>query len=112
MRRVPCSFASIMPIAGAVPIFLDSRLIVSEGNYLLVEDPHWQAVREQFDEVWYVDLDQEVRLQRLVERHVRFGKPEADAIAWATGTDEHNAELIAATRPQADLIIRTGPSTV
>jgi pantothenate kinase len=97
------------PIAGAIPVFRDARLIVSEGNYLLVDDPHWQAVRKQFDEVWYVDLDQEERLRRLVDRHVRFGKAQVDAIAWATGTDERNAEVIMATRERADLVV---PATV
>jgi hypothetical protein len=36
---------------------------------------------------------------------VRFGKAEADAIDWATGTDEKNAEIIMATRDRADLIV-------
>jgi pantothenate kinase len=93
------------PVAGAIPIPRSARLIVTEGNYLLVDDPRWSQVRPQFDEIWYVDLDQEERLRRLVQRHVRFGKAEADAIAWATGTDEKNAEIIMATRDRADLIV-------
>ncbi|MEU4690601.1 nucleoside/nucleotide kinase family protein [Actinoplanes sp. NPDC023714] len=93
------------PIAGAIPVFRESRLIVTEGNYLLLDDPRWRAVRQQLDEVWYVDLDREERLRRLVDRHVRFGKPPADALAWATGTDERNAEIIMATRDRADLVI-------
>jgi pantothenate kinase len=93
------------PIAGAIPVSREARLIVTEGNYLLVGDPLWRTVRPQLDEVWYVDLDQEERLRRLVERHVRFGKEEAAAIAWATGTDERNAEVIMATRDRADLIV-------
>jgi pantothenate kinase len=97
------------PIAGAIPIPREARLIVTEGNYLLVDDPRWGQVRPQFDEIWYVDLDQEERLRRLVERHVRFGKPESDAVAWANGTDERNAEIIRATRDRADLVI---PSAV
>ncbi len=93
------------PIAGAIPIPRSARLIVTEGNYLLVDDPRWRTVRPQFDEIWYVDLDQQERLRRLVDRHMRFGKPAADAIAWATGTDESNAEIIMATRDRADLIV-------
>jgi pantothenate kinase len=93
------------PIAGAIPIHRSARLIVTEGNYLLVDDRRWGAVRPQLDEVWYVDLDQQERLRRLIERHVRFGKPEADAVAWATGTDERNAEVIMATRDRADLVV-------
>jgi len=93
------------PIAGAIPVPRAARLIVSEGNYLLVDDPRWATVRPLVDEVWYVDLDRPERLRRLIERHMRFGKDEPSAIAWATGTDELNAAVIAATRARADLII-------
>jgi pantothenate kinase len=93
------------PIAGAIPVFRESRLIVSEGNYLLVDDPRWSRVRPLADEIWYVDLSPEERLRRLVDRHVRYGKDETAAIAWATGTDEQNAEIIMATRDRADLVI-------
>ena len=96
------------PIAGAIPVPRAARLIVSEGNYLLVEDERWAKVRPLVDEVWYADLDQPERLRRLVERHMRFGKDEPSAIAWATGTDELNAAVIAATRARADLIIPAG----
>ena len=87
------------PIAGAIPIERDARLIITEGNYLLI----WAGLR--LDEIWYTDLDQDTRMRRLVARHIRFGKPEEAAIAWATGTDERNAALIAAARDRADLII-------
>ncbi|GAA0510106.1 nucleoside/nucleotide kinase family protein [Paractinoplanes deccanensis] len=93
------------PIAGAIPIGRDARLVVSEGNYLLLDDPLWRPVRGLFAEVWYADLDHPTRMRRLIDRHVRFGKPPSDAEAWATGTDERNAQLIAASRPRADLIV-------
>ncbi len=93
------------PIAGAVPVPRTARLIVTEGNYLLVDDPLWSRVRPLLDEVWYVDSDDEDRLRRLVDRHRRFGKDEAAALAWATGTDERNARVIRATRHRADLIV-------
>jgi pantothenate kinase len=96
------------PIAGAIPVGRSARLIVSEGNYLLMDGPLWGRVKPLFDEVWYADLDQEERLRRLVDRHRRFGKDEAQAVEWATGTDERNAEIILATRDRADLIIPAG----
>ncbi len=93
------------PVAGAIPVPREARLIVSEGNYLLLDDPRWRQVRSLVDEVWYAELDGPERLRRLVERHIRFGKDEAAAIAWASGTDERNAEAVAATRASADLVI-------
>lgn len=93
------------PIAGAIPITRAARLIVTEGNYLLLDTPRWRTVRPLLTEVWYADLDPDTRLHRLIARHVRFGKPEAAARQWATGTDELNAALIAATRDRADLVV-------
>ncbi|GAA2510802.1 nucleoside/nucleotide kinase family protein [Winogradskya humida] len=93
------------PIAGAIPVPHTARLIVSEGNYLLVDDDRWNRVRPLLAEIWYADLDRDTRLARLIARHVRFGKAEHEAVAWATGTDERNAAVIVATRTRADLIV-------
>ncbi|MBB2949209.1 pantothenate kinase [Actinoplanes lutulentus] len=93
------------PIAGVIPVPKKARLIVTEGNYLLLDDERWKPVRALLAEVWYADLDPAERLRRLVERHERFGKAHDDAVAWATGTDERNAEVIATTRSRADLLV-------
>jgi pantothenate kinase len=93
------------PVAGAIPVHRDARLIISEGNYLLLDEPDWRPVRALLAEVWYADLGTGERLRRLIERHMRFGKDRAAAVAWATGTDERNAERIAAARDRADLIV-------
>jgi len=93
------------PIAGTIAIPRAARLIITEGNYLLLSTGGWERVRPLLDEVWYADLDQRARLDRLIDRHVRFGKPEHAAVAWATGTDERNAALIAAGRERADLLV-------
>lgn len=93
------------PIAGAVPVTRQARLIVTEGNYLLLDEQRWAGVRRLCSEIWYAELDPGERLRRLVDRHVRFGKDEAAAVAWATGTDARNAAVVAATRDSADLIV-------
>ncbi|MEV0900627.1 nucleoside/nucleotide kinase family protein [Actinoplanes sp. NPDC049802] len=99
------------PVAGSIGVPRSARLIVTEGNYLLLDEPRWAPVRALLTEVWYTDLDDGERLRRLVDRHVRFGKTPDAAVAWATGTDERNAEVIKATRDRADLIIGSGPGT-
>nr|WP_211214562.1 nucleoside/nucleotide kinase family protein [Actinomycetospora chiangmaiensis] len=93
------------PIAGSIPVPSSCRLVVSEGNYLLVDDPAWRAVRARFDEVWFHGTDEVLRRSRLVERHVRFGKTRDEAVAWVEAVDEPNARLIEATRPHADLVV-------
>lgn len=93
------------PVAASVPVPADVPLVITEGNYLLAEQEPWKEVRAQLDEVWFVDTPEELRLRRLVARHVSFGMGQAAAEAWASGPDETNARLIRATRPAADRII-------
>ncbi|NKX53852.1 nucleoside/nucleotide kinase family protein [Arthrobacter mobilis] len=93
------------PIAGVVPVFPGVETVLTEGNYLLLDQPGWHLVQEQCTEIWYCDQDDAVRIQRLTERHVRFGKTPAAAAAWVRDVDERNAGLIRATKDRADLII-------
>ena len=93
------------PLAGAIAIEPAAEVVVTEGNYLLVDAPEWRAVRAQLDEVWYLDQDEELRRERLVERHVRFGKTLDQARAWVARVDEVNAGLIARTRAHADRVV-------
>jgi pantothenate kinase len=93
------------PIAGSIPILQGTRVIITEGNYLLLGDPPWTTARASMDEVWYLDSDDAVRRQRLIARHVRFGKTPEAARDWVNGTDQRNAELVETTRHRADVII-------
>ncbi|MGC9474171.1 nucleoside triphosphate hydrolase [Streptomyces sp. WG4] len=93
------------PIAGAVPIPPSARLIVTEGNYLLLGGGAWARVRSGLDEVWFCELPEPERIRRLVARHERFGKSHEDAVAWVLGSDQRNADLVAATRDRADLVV-------
>ncbi|MET9661823.1 nucleoside/nucleotide kinase family protein [Streptomyces sp. NPDC006510] len=99
------------PIAGAVPVSPDVPLVVTEGNYLLHDEGPWAAVRGLLDEVWFLETDPALRVRRLVERHVRFGKPRPYAERWVTESDEANARLVERGRPGADLVVRLDPET-
>ena len=81
---------------------------MTEGNYLLLPDGGWPKVRSRLAEVWYCDLDDDLRKSRLAARHVQFGKRPADARRWALGTDQANAEHVAMTRESADLVVPIG----
>jgi len=94
------------PIACAIPVPPDVPLVVTEGNYLLVEQGAWAELGELIDEVWYLDAGEEARLERLIARHVAFGKPPDVARAWALGSDQRNAELVASTQERADRVLR------
>jgi pantothenate kinase len=93
-------------IACAVPVPRDIPLIVTEGNYLLVEGTVWGPVRELLDECWYLEPGEEVRLDRLVARHMSFGRSAEEAYERSRGSDQRNAELIHGTRTTAHRILR------
>lgn len=95
-------------IPDAIAVDPTVRLIVTEGNYLLLDEAPWSRLAEILDEIWYVDSDQQTRLRRLVRRHMQHGKAAVDASRWATGSDERNAELVETTRPRADLVADLG----
>lgn len=98
------------PIAGAIPVFAHTRLIVTEGNYLLLEDGPWAEVRGLLDEVWYIATDEAARGAWLLARHMHHGRSAEAAAAWIAGTDEPNARLIAAGKARADRQVRWPPA--
>jgi len=93
------------PVAGAIPVPREVPLVIVEGNYLLVDDGPWAAVRDLLDECWYVEVDEAVRMDRLVARHRAFGRTPEQARAFACGSDQANADVIAATRGRADVVV-------
>lgn len=93
------------PIAGAIAVDPGVRLVVTEGNYLLLDAAPWPLVRAALTEVWYVEVAEAVRQDRLVARHVAFGKPEAAARSWIAAVDDPNAALAARGRAAADLLV-------
>ena len=98
------------PIAGAVPVGPDAEVVLTEGNYLLSDESPWHRVRELLTEAWYLDVPEELRVERLVSRHIAFGRtPEASLERATHGTDGRNARYVARTRIRADLLIRPAP---
>ncbi|MEU2451914.1 nucleoside/nucleotide kinase family protein [Streptomyces sp. NPDC012765] len=96
------------PIAGSIPVAPDVPLVITEGNYLLHDAGEWAAVRPLLDEAWYLAPAEDLRLDRLIDRHVRHGKDPAHARAWVARSDEANARLVALGRHRADLVLDLG----
>ncbi|NES15347.1 MULTISPECIES: nucleoside/nucleotide kinase family protein [Micromonospora] len=94
------------PVAGAIEVPPEVRLVVTEGNYLLLREDPWEEVRTLVHEVWFLDLDAELRVRRLTARHEAYGKTPEQARAWALGSDEANAARVAGTAEHADLVVR------
>lgn len=93
------------PLAGAIEVPGDVPLVITEGNYLLLDEGPFAHVRAVLDACWFVEAPEELRHQWLTERHERFGKSPEAARAWALGPDEANALLVAGTRFRADAVV-------
>ena len=90
------------PIANAIAVQPETRVVITEGNYLLLQRGHWRHVRGLIDEIWFVDVDGDLRRERLIARHMQFGRSAEAAKEWVERTDEVNARLIESMRDAAD----------
>ncbi|MER3386566.1 MAG: nucleoside/nucleotide kinase family protein [Microcella pacifica] len=91
-------------IAGSVLVEPSTPIVITEGNYLLLDTGEWARVRPLLTEVWFLQPDEAVRRSWLIARHERFGRSAEEAQAWALGTDERNAEVVLATAHRADRV--------
>jgi len=97
------------PVPDAIRVPAHARVVVTEGNYLLLDEPRWRAVRAELDLVWHLVCDERVRRERLVARHVEFGKSRAEAEEWVARVDDANARLIEAAAYRADAVVDLTP---
>jgi len=91
-------------VPGAIAVPREVPLVVTEGNYLLLAEVPWAAIRDLLDVAWYLRSD-ETRVERLIRRHVEHGKVPDHARDWVHRSDEANARLVERTEVRADLVI-------
>ena len=95
-------------LTAAVAVPRSVSVVLTEGNYLLLDREPWTRSRQFMSEVWYLDIDSSTRRRRLRARHERFGRSATAAQDWMDAVDEPNARLIEATSHRADLRVRMG----
>lgn len=92
-------------ISGSIPVPAEVRVVVVEGNYLLLPRPPWSDVRELLDLAFYLDAPAGVRVESLMRRQRSRGLDRSAALDWVHRSDEANAALIATTRGRADVVL-------
>ncbi|MGP4017897.1 nucleoside/nucleotide kinase family protein [Saccharopolyspora sp. 5N708] len=95
--------------AAAIAVEPDVPLVITEGNYLLLDTPPWSAVRGLLDEAWFLAPDDDVRVRRLIARHISYGRSAAEAAQWVHRSDERNAAIVSPSRDRADLVVLGDP---
>lgn len=82
-------------------------MVIVEGNYLLLQEGAWKDVSSVFDEKWFIEVNIETAMQRVLRRHISTGKP-PDVAKWRIEyNDRPNAELVMKSKTNADLIIKS-----
>lgn len=99
-------------IVGAIPVPREVPLIIVEGNYLLLDDGAWKGTPALLDEVWYLSLAPDIRRDRLIQRHRRYGRSENDAQSWTLGNDELNAQTVNMRADRATYVVSIVPDAV
>ena len=93
--------------AGAILIEQQARLIVSEGNWLLLDDRPWPMLRRSFDRTVLVVTDMETLEARNRQRWVDYDMDEAFIRTKLEENDLPNARYVYEHSTVPDWIIRT-----
>lgn len=91
--------------AAASIVATQTKFILVEGNYLLLDEEPWSRLAPLFDFSIFVDVPRNELERRLVERWHGHGRSDEDARAWIASNDLPNIERVLARRRAADLMI-------
>ncbi|KAI4301168.1 hypothetical protein L6164_034474 [Bauhinia variegata] len=95
------------PVEEDIFVNIQHKVIIVEGNYLLLEDGVWKEISSLFDEKWFIDVDIDKAMQRVVNRHISTGKS-PDIAKWRVeNNDRPNAELVMKSKKNADVVIKS-----
>ncbi|XP_010679166.2 putative uridine kinase C227.14 isoform X1 [Beta vulgaris subsp. vulgaris] len=96
------------PIEDDIFVSLQHKVVILEGNYLLLDEGVWNDISTMFDEKWFIDVDLDTAMQRVLKRHVSKSKKPLDEAKWRIEyNDRPNAEMIMKSKKNANLIIRS-----
>jgi len=92
--------------AGAIAIASNVKIILTEGNYLLLDQAPWNKLTELFDLTVCLDVSEETLRKRLVDRWLGYGLSLEEALKRAESNDLINATLVTQHSKQADISIK------
>jgi len=93
-------------IDNAQPIEPCHKIIITEGNYLFADMEGWCEIKDIIDLKIFIEAEKGVCEKRLLERHMRGGKTEIEALEKIKKVDMKNFDLITQTMKYADEIIK------
>lgn len=94
--------------AGADIVGPQDRILIVEGNYLLLNEAPWPDLAPLFDLTIWIDVPEAELDRRLLARWAHYGKTPDEARAWIDGNDMPNIRRVVAGSRPANLVIRQG----
>ena len=85
------------------------RIIIAEGNYLLLDESPWSSLKTFFDCSVFILEDRTVLAKRLMSRWGSYGFSQADALSKVQNNDLPNVDIVNSRSTKADLYV-TGPA--
>jgi hypothetical protein len=93
-------------VENAFTVPAETRLLVVEGNYLLLATAPWWRVKPLLARAIYIGLEREIVRARLMKRHAEEGLfTEERNRAHIERTDLPNYDLVVRSKPRADIAI-------
>lgn len=71
-----------------------TKLIFTEGQFLLLDQKPWHELANLANESWYLKVDPQKIREDLIARHVRGGRTRENAIEHVTRSDDANRDLV------------------
>ncbi len=97
------------PRPDALAIPHRTRIILIEGNYLLDDQPPWDAVARQLAPTYFLACNPDIARQRVIDRHIRGGCSPDEAKQKFNENDGPNTWLVLQHIARADWIIQLDP---
>jgi pantothenate kinase len=91
--------------AAADIVAADHRIVLVEGNYLLLDEAPWSGLRPLFDFTIFLDVPREELERRLLQRWRDYGR--ADGPAWVASNDMPNVDRVMGRRLEPDLVVKS-----
>jgi pantothenate kinase len=91
--------------AAASVVGPEHRVLLVEGNYLLLDQQPWSRLVPFFDMTIRLDVPFPVLERRLIDRWLSFGFDEETARNRALSNDIPNAQLVVGQSRQADFVV-------
>ncbi len=92
--------------AGADIVGPDDRILIVEGNYLLLDEDPWRRLAPMFDLTVFLDVTEDELVRRLTARWKAHGREDQAARDWIASNDLPNALTVITRSLPAEITLR------